>query len=1022
MPADDRDLTGTAFGGYDLLDRIGVGGMGTVYRARQRNLDKIVALKILAPKFSQDKRYIARFIREARAAGRLAHPNVVQGFDVGEVDGRYFFAMELVDGESLLKRLQRAGPLREDETLRIFAQVADALRHASQHGIVHRDVKPDNILMTREGTPKLADLGLAKVERPADEERSVESSAGGTSTREVALGTPAYISPEQVRGSRAVDVRSDFYSLGMSLYHLLTNQLPFPAPSRTEMLARHLSDPCPDARKAVPSISRETAELIRKLGEKDPDDRPQTAEELIEGIEAARRREPLPWETAEGIERRRRYFARRRQKRLLSQGAIAAGVLGVLAVGLSLVGSGGARDESRGRGRRTETASRAETPAADAEGRGPTTPAPPPEDPAAGEALRGADAFVAANPADLAGQEAKYREVADRFEDTSAGREASRRAEKVVERLRAARKKVLEEWRKEVLTLATDRQFADALAAIAEPPPEIRGTPEAERAAADLRKMVEGKAWDEFEKVREEVERLVNERHYAKAQAALEAAIRWGVSTVGARATTLLDSVRRLGEAWERAQQEVADKAEVRAAQAEAAPHLAAREVAKARDRLAEARRRAKTDAALTALDAEAGDVEAVGALVDALDKGGPMAMGGAGKPFQVGRTAGVFKGIERGRVVLAIGGGQKGEVRLKVKELDPADFASLADLVLPAGPTRERAGLVVFLAATGDLARSRERLASGGFPEEIGKRLAERIGRGDRLARERQVDGLLAGAEERLRKRDGKGANEILDRLERDFADAEAFQGAMPRRIEIRAKVARILGQEGGDDGGPGGAPSGPPGRDPGLLGLYHQRTSFVSTSLKGARVDGSPNFEWSAEPFPGVRGDSFGVRWVGFLLVGEDGDYRFRTHTRGGIRLLVADRAVIDDPGAPEDAERVGSVKLEAGVHPLVIEYRAKPGGGSRGQAAAGPKSYIRVLWTPPGRTEEALPSAALTHPRELAERYRHLMDGGAAPARGPGGGPGADGSGSLPGTGGTSPDRRRPSGGPTPGGQGN
>ncbi|MCI0343806.1 MAG: protein kinase [Planctomycetales bacterium] len=1017
MPVDDRDLSGTAFGGYDLLDRIGVGGMGTVYRARQRNLDKIVALKILAPKFSQDKRYIARFIREARAAGRLAHPNVVQGFDVGEVDGRYFFAMELVDGESLLKRLTRAGPLREVEALKLFAQVADALRHASQHGIVHRDVKPDNILMTREGTPKLADLGLAKVERPADEERTTESSAGGPSTREVALGTPAYISPEQVRGSRSVDVRSDFYSLGMSLYHVLTNQLPFPAPSRTEMLARHLSDPCPDARKAVPSISRETADLIRKLGEKDPDDRPQTAEELIEGIEAARRREPLPWETAEGIERRRRYFARRRQKRLLSQGAIAAGVLSVLAVGLALVGSGGARDDSRGRGRRSESSARHEPSAGEPEGRGTSAPAPPPEDPAAAEALRGADAFAEKSPADLPGQEARYREVAEKFEDTAAGREASRRLEKVVERLRAARKKALDEWRKEVLTLATDKQFADAFAALAEPPAEIRGTPEADRAAADLRKMVEGKAWDEFEKVREEVERLVNDRRYADAQAALEAAIGWGVATVSGRATTILVSVRRLGETWERARREATDKAELRTAQAELAPLLAARDTVRARDRVAEARRRVKTDAASAALDAESEDVEAVAALVEALDKGGAA---GAGKPFQVGKAAGVLKRIERGRVVLALGGGRQGEMSVRVKDLDPGDFASLADLVLPAGPSRERSGLVVFLSAVGDLARARERLAAGGFPAEVGKRLAERLGRGERLAREREVDKLLAAAEERLRKRDGKGANEILDRLERDFADAEAFQGALPRRIEIRGKATRLLGEDGGASGGP----SGPPGRDPGLLGLYHQRTTFVSTSLKGARVDGSPNFEWTGEPFPGVRGDSFGVRWIGFLVVGEDGDYKFRTHTRGGIRLVVADRPVIDDPGAPEDAERVGTVKLEAGVHPLVIEYRAKPGGGRGGQGGPS-KSYIRVLWTPPGKAEEALPSAALTHLREAAERYGHLMDGGANPARGPGGGPGADGAGGLPGTGGTPSDRRRAGAGggtPPPNGQGN
>ncbi len=194
-------------GGFEVLEKIGVGGMGAVYRARQVSLDRMVALKVLPPKFAADETFVDRFVREARSAASLNHPNIIQGIDVGSADGYHYFAMELVPGESLSERMKREGFVVEDDALKITREMAEALKHAHGRGLVHRDVKPGNILLGLDGVSKLADLGLAR--------RSVDSSS--TTQPGKAVGTPFYISPEQARGEEDVDIRADIYSLGATL-------------------------------------------------------------------------------------------------------------------------------------------------------------------------------------------------------------------------------------------------------------------------------------------------------------------------------------------------------------------------------------------------------------------------------------------------------------------------------------------------------------------------------------------------------------------------------------------------------------------------------------------------------------------------------------------------------------------------------------------------------------------------------------------------------------------------------------
>ncbi len=218
-------------GNYEIIERIGRGSMGVVYRARHASLGKEVALKLLPPRLSQDPLFVERFLREARAAARLNHPNIVAALDAGRADGFHYFAMELVSGASVKEVVETYGPVEEREALKVAFFVSKALRHAHEMGIVHRDVKPANIMITHDGRVKLTDLGLARVTDAAD----CTLTQDGRS-----VGTPYYMSPEQAVEDRAVDARCDIYSLGCTLYYMLVGRPPYDAPTPSAILAKHV--------------------------------------------------------------------------------------------------------------------------------------------------------------------------------------------------------------------------------------------------------------------------------------------------------------------------------------------------------------------------------------------------------------------------------------------------------------------------------------------------------------------------------------------------------------------------------------------------------------------------------------------------------------------------------------------------------------------------------------------------------------------------------------------------------------
>ena len=269
--------------GYEYIRQLGAGAMAKVYLFKQLSLDRLVAVKMLPRKFTNNKRFIERFYAEGKAAGKLNHPNIVGALDVFNVGGKHYFVMEYVEGKSVYEQITRQKRYSESEALGVTIQVARALDHAHKNGLVHRDVKPKNIMITVESSAKLADMGLA---RPVDDVEAAEAEKGK------AYGTPYYISPEQIRGMVDVDGRADIYGLGATLYHMVTGQVPFDGSNPSAVMHRHLKAPVPPPDQFNSSLSDGICEIIEVCMTKDRDSRYASASELLEDLEAVKRGAP----------------------------------------------------------------------------------------------------------------------------------------------------------------------------------------------------------------------------------------------------------------------------------------------------------------------------------------------------------------------------------------------------------------------------------------------------------------------------------------------------------------------------------------------------------------------------------------------------------------------------------------------------------------------------------------------------------------------------------------------------------
>lgn len=269
--------------GYKVSGKLGSGAMAVVYKAKQLSLDRTVAIKVLPKRFAEKSNYIKRFYKEGKLAAKLNHNNIVQAIDVGEAGGLYYFVMEYVEGKTLYDDLAKGKIFTEDEALDVIMQLCSALDHAHKMGMVHRDVKPKNIMITPEGVVKLADMGLA---RETSDIEAAESEKGK------AFGTPYYIAPEQVRGEIDIDGRADLYAVGATLFHMLTGRVPFEAKTPSEVMRKHITEQIVPPDHINTSLSGGISEVIEVAMAKKKSDRYASIEELMIDLNAVKNGQP----------------------------------------------------------------------------------------------------------------------------------------------------------------------------------------------------------------------------------------------------------------------------------------------------------------------------------------------------------------------------------------------------------------------------------------------------------------------------------------------------------------------------------------------------------------------------------------------------------------------------------------------------------------------------------------------------------------------------------------------------------
>ena len=257
-------------GEYDIVEKIAEGGMGTVYRGKHQQSGEIVAIKVVPSHMTSNQVLLKRFENEFRAASKLNHPNIVRALDYGTVSGRPYLVMEFVDGESLGQTLERIGKMSEAEAIKVMCEACVGLEVAHNQGMIHRDIKPDNIMVTRDGKVKIADLGLVK---DIGDELNLTRTGRG-------LGTPHFMAPEQFRNAKNADVRCDIYSMGATLYMMVTGELPFKSCGPLDAWMKKTKNDIPPPRKLNPKLSVRTDAAIQRAMNADAAKRPQTCREF----------------------------------------------------------------------------------------------------------------------------------------------------------------------------------------------------------------------------------------------------------------------------------------------------------------------------------------------------------------------------------------------------------------------------------------------------------------------------------------------------------------------------------------------------------------------------------------------------------------------------------------------------------------------------------------------------------------------------------------------------------------------
>jgi|GEM_PF-1734389 len=517
--------------GFEVLRPIGRGGMHTVYMARQVSMDRTVALKILSPDLAQNKAYVERLFKEARAVAKLSHVNIIQGIDVGEASGFYYFASEYVDGESVEERLRREGVINEIDTLEIAEQVCRALSHIqSAAGMIHGDIKPANIMLTKTGVAKLADLGLA---------RAIGVGEG------IAAGSPHYVSPEQVRNSPRLDIRSDIYSLGATMFHMITGDPPYKGTNAKAIIAKHVSAPIPTLQTLGAQPSQGICKLITTMLAKDPRERHQTPDQLLKDIQRTRK----------GLAPRG--YARRTQSgragltgvraapySRMSPGLIAVIALLVVAAVAAIIAIGTRKPDttsSEGAVSQQEPKQREEK---------------------AAKAYAAAEAFEQKYPDSYSKIVAKYAKVAKNYPSTTWGEEARQAGKAVHKKRDQLARTTFADLKKEADKLAAEDRYFAAMTVLGKYPKKLvfaRWGKTVTGEIARLKKKAESRAEELFEKA----DKLAEEERHDEATEVIQVGRKFGFDNVTEKINARIAVYARAGErAQEARAEEVKEKLE----------------------------------------------------------------------------------------------------------------------------------------------------------------------------------------------------------------------------------------------------------------------------------------------------------------------------------------------------------------------------------------------------------------------------------------------------------------------------
>jgi len=942
---------------FEIQEKVGEGAMGEVYKARQISMDRIVAIKVLFPELAEDLKFAHRFMHEARAIGKLNHPNVVQGIDFGRSDKHLYFVMEYVNGPSLYEILKQ-GPLEEDEALEIGLQVAQAIEHGHGQGIVHRDIKPGNIMISTEGTAKVTDYGLAK--------RSEGDSGKSTGAGKV-LGTPYYISPEQARGDEDIDIRSDIYSLGATLYHIATGKPPFPGKNAPEIMSRALNERVPDPRKEKPELTSAFSKLVLKMTQKDRNKRPLSPAELVSEIRRTMRSSAGERQRQSIGANLKRTLGRVVARTPEGESALSsrtktavAGILAAVGVVIILVfllpGAGNKKDneiskkpvqnnnESR-HVRRSPVGQPTQTKESYAKEQMKKAEAELAEK--ARAAYLEVEAF-AKGASDVEAAVVRLHEMAASYSGPYAEK-AKKLASELKQKWEIEGVNELNGRKQQAMQAIEELDYGKAVTIYHEFPVGLRKTAAGEEAYR-LGKMVLEQAMDKFKGIRDEAERLIAQGNYDLATEKYNEALKFGIKEIVSQAKARIERIKNDAEKARLAKIEE-DRKHAEYLYAGFFPQFSGfMEKGDFKEAL-EFCKRLLADESKSAVHRmvrqHMNDAEMV---VRVQDAGAEAIKGLKLQEFSFeldgGRSVkGIVREIKEDIIDIEVSNMKGAIIGIEIARISGRTYIELALRVLGNTPESHFAcGVYLLLCKKdGSAAQKEFELAEkGGLDVSKYKPMVEAMRKGEL---DTEAVELLAEFRKLIKRKKWKEVAEAADKLTGKYGKTKAVETS---RAEIDKANTEAMFKLAAEENA---KTSKKMKLAPGLIGSYYNGRNF--DDFKHRRIDAVVDFDWgNRPPHRDVRANNFSVRWEGFVVIPKSGRYTFIVNSDDGCRMWLNGQELFNDwvgRGAQDSSKQL---TLKKGMYPIKIEY-----------FEAGGAASAKLIWNVDGN-RQVIPADYLCH----------------------------------------------------------